>query len=104
MVMHLCVLVESMQVCLCVRAWGEAARTRATPRCVSPCTITCVCVGSDAYACVLICMHVCMHVCLYEHVVHTGIAMCVYPDRFRAYRWVHVYLAYTYMLYIRSDR
>ena len=31
---------------------GEAARTRATPRCVSPCTVICVCLGSYAYICV----------------------------------------------------
>ncbi len=38
-------------------------------------------------------LHVGMYVGVYGHVAHTGVDACVYWDRFRAYRWVHVYLS-----------
>ncbi len=38
-------------------------------------------------------LYACMYVGMYGHVVHTGIAMCVYLGRCHVYRWMHVYLS-----------
>ncbi len=38
-------------------------------------------------------MDVCMFVGMCGHVVHTGVDMCVYWDRYCAHRWVHLYLS-----------
>ena len=64
MVMHLCVLIDPMQVCLCVRAWGKR-----------PARVRCLDVYHHVQSYVYICAHMHMYACISR--VHVCVRMCV---------------------------